>query len=804
MYRVISCLATEHDPWLLALAVVVCLSTASITFRVYSLAIVSANLRRGGWVVLTGVCAGSGIWATHFVAMLAYDGGYPIAFEPVVTLGSLLVAVTLATAGFALSVSGLAWMPVVGGCVVGASIGFMHYLGARAMMVPGTLLWDVPLVVASWTLGVAIGASAIAAFHWYRQDTSAVVSSASLLVFAICGLHFTSMGAVAVVPDPTVPFQPSELNHPLMAMATAGVTLIVLLTALSATVIQRSNLRCEETLREQNRRFEAALHYLPVGLSMFDAKRQLIMCNRAYREIYNLTVDEAQPGITFDEIMRGRAEYESDATGDDWLLQHATELATGKAFGDTRTLRDGRAISVRVGPITGGGWVDVQEDVTERSQQEAKIAHMAEHDMLTGLPNRAHLNARLASILANLEKTQHVALLFLDLDRFKDVNDTLGHRVGDALLVEVAQRLRGCLRGDDIIARVGGDEFVVMAVSSQPSIDAASIASRILDAINAPYDVSGHKLTIGTSIGIALSDNQQIDGEALLSRADLALYRAKADGRGTFCMFEYEMDTQARRRHEMEQDLRSALELGEFELNYQPLMNLETGGVSAFEALLRWNHPERGLVSPAEFIPVAEDTGMIIPIGEWVLRVACRQAVTWPEHIKVAVNVSPVQFKGEALLQAVIGAIAASGLNPRRLELEITESALLHNSDKTLTVLQRLSDVGVRIVMDDFGTGYSSLSNLRSFPFSKIKIDRCFVSTLTEEGGGLAIVRAICGLGSALGLAITAEGVETQDQLAHLRHEGCTEMQGFLFSTPLPADALKGFLATEGAEPAAA
>ncbi|WP_439542557.1 EAL domain-containing protein [Hyphomicrobium sp.] len=803
MYRVFSCLATEHDYWLVALAAVVCVSTTLTTFMTHSFAVDSRDFRQFGWSILTGVCAGTGIWATHFVAMLAYDGGFPTAYDPVRTLASLLIAVLLSTAGFALAARGSRWLVGLGGAVIGAAIGCMHYVGMTALMVPGALEWDASLVGASWVFGVAVAYAALHTFH-RKQDrgVTAVIYASAVLTLAICGLHFTSMGAVSILPDPTVAFQASELNRPLLAMATAGITSIVLLSAIAAGVIHRVNVRCESALREQNSRFDAAVRYLPVGLSMFDAEHRLIMCNASYRDMYGLTAEATQPGTAFDDIMRSHAANDPSKIAEDaqedagnWIAGLRERLSSGKAFTDPIQLSDGRTIFVRVGPIAGGGWVDVHEDITERSRQDAKIAHMARHDMLTGLPNRTLLQERLGQALQSQSETEKTALLFLDLDRFKEVNDTLGHSVGDALLKEVAQRLRDAVRKSDTVARVGGDEFVVMLSTTDPNTEPANFAARIIDVVSEPYEIEGQECSIGTSVGIAIS-NGDIDQDALVVQADLALYRSKSDGRGTYRFFEEEMNTSARLRRGIEHDLRSALANGEFELNYQPLVNLERNEISGFEALLRWRHRERGLVSPADFIPIAEESGLIIPIGEWVLRQACSDAATWPDHVKVAVNLSPVQFKGRALVQTVFSAVAAAAIAPSRLELEITESALLSDSEETLAILRKLSAFGVKIAMDDFGTGYSSLRYLRSFPFDKIKIDKSFISGLFDGESSLAIVRAISGLGRALDLSITAEGVETQEQLDVVRKEGCTEMQGFLFSKPKPASELQQYFSS--------
>lgn len=754
-----------------------------------------------GWAILTGVSAGTGIWATHFVAMLAYDGGLPTTYDPILTLASLLIAVTLATAGFALSSFGGMLAVVTGGVILGSAIGAMHYIGMAALVVPGDLVWDASLVAASLVLGISVACGSLVVFH--RGGEKAPIGlSGAVLTLAICTLHFTSMGAVVIMPDSTVSFDDFGLDRTLLAIAIAGVTLVVLIGAQSAGAIQRANIKFENTLREQNARFEDALRYLPVGFSMFDSQQRLMMCNGVYRDMYGLSETAAEPGTPFAHIMRTHAKREQNDCGggfghNEWIAGLMERLKSGKSFTDPIQLQDGRMISVRVGPMSGGGWVDIHEDITARSRQEAKIAFMALHDMLTGLPNRILLHDRLELALRNASEAE-VALLFLDLDRFKEVNDTLGHRVGDALLKEVAHRLQRCVQESDVVARVGGDEFVVLT-RAEGRVAASDLASKIIGSLSEPFRVEGHTLYIGTSIGISLSD-EGVGAEALIGRADLALYRSKKESRGTFHFFEAEMDLSCRRRRSLEKDLRSALSNGEFEIHYQPIVNLARNDIVAFEALLRWKHPERGFVSPADFIPIAEETGLISSIGEWALRQACRDATSWPAPVKVAVNLSPIQFKGRALVETIFNAVAAAELAPHRLELEITESSLLQDGEETLMTLRRIRDLGVQIAMDDFGTGYSSLAYLQSFPFHKIKIDRRFISKLPDDGNSLAILRAICGLGKSLNLSIVAEGVETREQRAVIEREGCTEMQGYLFSKPKHVSETLEFFAGRKAE----
>jgi len=412
---------------------------------------------------------------------------------------------------------------------------------------------------------------------------------------------------------------------------------------------------------------------------------------------------------------------------------------------------------------------------------------MAHHDALTDLPNRALLRERLDAALAYVRRGDSLAVHYLDLDHFKSINDTLGHAVGDDLLKAVAERLRGCVRDTDTVARLGGDEFAIVQIGLRDIREAADMAQRILDLFRSPFEPGGHHVTADASVGVAIAPNDGLDADQLIKNADLALYGAKADGRGTYRFFESEMDVRMKARRSLEIDLRHALHRGEFELHYQPQINLLSNRVCGCEALLRWRHPERGMISPAEFVPVAEETGLIVALGEWVVRQACTDAEKWPQDVKVAVNISPAQLMNQNLLPMVVNALATSNLKADRLEFEITEAVLLQNNERTMAALHQLRDLGARIALDDFGTGYSSLSYLRRFPFDKIKIDRSFIKDLSGEGGSLAIVQAIMNLAFSLNMTTTAEGVETEQQLEIVKALGCTELQGFLFSAAIPA-----------------
>jgi len=439
----------------------------------------------------------------------------------------------------------------------------------------------------------------------------------------------------------------------------------------------------------------------------------------------------------------------------------------------------------------------LRNEIAERKRSEAQAHHIAYHDALTGLGNRVLFRQQLNEALEHVCRSGgSLALLFVDLDGFKSINDTLGHSIGDALLKSIADRLREGVRGRDVVARLGGDEFAVVHVANDRTKGAAALAGRLIELIGRPCLVRGHQLVVGASIGIAVAAAENIDPEVLLRSADLAMYRAKGDGRGVYRFFEPEMDACAQARRLLEVELRQAVQEHAFELFYQPLVNLEASRVSGFEALLRWRHPRRGFVSPGEFVPLAEEIGLIVPLGEWVLRQACAEAVNWPEDKTVAVNLSPVQFKYDGLVKSVQDALADSGLPASRLELEITESVLLSKTHANLAILNQLREFGVRISLDDFGTGYSSLSYLRSFRFDKIKVDQSFIRDLSAISDSATIVRAIADIGVSFGIATLAEGVETEDQLKCLKQEGYTEVQGYLFGRPTPSSEIQSVIAS--------
>jgi diguanylate cyclase (GGDEF)-like protein len=551
----------------------------------------------------------------------------------------------------------------------------------------------------------------------------------------------------------------------------------------------------EVELKQLNRRIDIALNNMTHGLCMFDAEQKLIVCNKTYVQMYGLTPALSKPGTLLQTIENYRASIGNGALANPEQMAAATAIQAREASAFTQELMDGRIVAVSQRPMQDGGHVAVHEDITERRRAEAKIAHLARHDMLTNLPNRVLFREHLEGAFQRIQPGRGFAVHCLDLDHFKTVNDTLGHPIGDELLKLVAARLIEAVPATDFMARIGGDEFAVVQTNVSRPEQCSQLASRIVEMVSQPYDIDGRHIVIGTSIGIAMAPNDGGNPDLLLKNADMALYLAKGDGRGTHRFFEREMDKRLQTRRALELDLRKAIANGEFEVYYQPILYLQTGRVSGFEALVRWNHPERGMISPGDFIPLAEETGLILPLGEWVLRTACTQAARWPAPVGVAVNLSATQFKGRNVVQLTLNALAASGLPASRLDLEITESVLLQDEAHTLALLHQLREIGVQISMDDFGTGYSSLAYLRNFPFDKIKIDRSFVREMLVRQDCRAIVRAVVGLARSLGITTIIEGIETKEQLAGAKADGCDEGQGFLFAKPMPEREVAAFLA---------
>jgi diguanylate cyclase (GGDEF)-like protein/PAS domain S-box-containing protein len=734
---------------------------------------------------LFGWAAGCGIWATHFIAMLAYAPGFKAGYDAAITGYSLLVAVVISGTGLAIALqNSFRWSPALGGAILGTGIAAMHFTGMSALEVPARLNWSPGLVISAITFGVVLGSAAffVAA---RRNDFRGSLIAALLLALAIVSLHFTAMGAIEIIPDPTRLTDALSMSSESLALVIAGAASGILGMCLIAALSDRQR---ENRVYEQRVLLDTALQNMSHGLCMFDADGRIVLFNERYRELIGLPADFLQGLSLLDLFKRRKTTGDFMGDADEFFAGVMAKVRARKW--DTKIMESSKGRTLRVvdRPMAGGGWVATFEDITEWRKAEEKISHMARHDPLTDLPNRTLFHEQMEQALRRVRRDQQIAVLCLDLDHFKDINDALGHPTGDDLLKAVAERLGQAIRETDTLARLGGDEFAIVQVEAndQPA-QSAALASRLVDVISAPYDINGHHVVIGTSIGVSIAPTDGTEPDQLLKNADMALYRAKADGRGTYRFFEADMDARAQSRRALELDLRAAVACGQFELYYQPIQTIGAGEIIAFEALVRWNHPTRGMLQPNDFIPLAEQTGLIVPIGDWVLRTACSEAAGWSRKIHIAVNLSAVQFKNRKLVESVEAALSASGLAPDRLELEITETILLHDYEGTLATLRALRNLGVRISMDDFGTGYSSLSYLHSFPFDKIKIDQSFIRELANREESMAIVRAITGLGKSLGISTTAEGVETREQLRLLRSEGCTEVQGYLFSPPCPA-----------------
>ena len=810
MFRVLTCLAVQHDWRLVGLAGLVCFISSIVAINIFHHAVASRGRTRATWIAIAGGAFGYGIWATHFIAMLAYNPGVGTGYGITLTALSLVAAMAVTSVGFGIAADNPGgWGATIGGVIIGAGIASMHYLGMWALEVPGRVTWLADLVVSSIALGVIFGIAALVIALRFRGKVWTTVS-ACFLTLAIVLHHFTAMGAVEILPDPLRSFDSLSLSPSILALAIAGVALSVLgMSFVGATADRRLATRTgnftkiiaelssaqqqiqesEKALTAQRFWLNTAINNMSQGLLLFDASERMVVCNQRYVEMYGLSPDVVQPGCTFRDLILHRQKTGSFA-GDIEIYRSALlcDLARREESRMLFESPDGRSIRIVNQPLSDGGWLATHEDITEQRRSEARISYLAHHDMLTGLSNRTALAQKIEEAAARQHRFgTPFSVLLLDLDRFKYVNDTLGHSTGDILLQEVASRLRRCLRETDAIGRLGGDEFAIIQVGETHQRDAACrFADRIIDIVAQPFDIDGNEINIGTSIGIALAPEHASDPDDLLKMADMALYRAKSAGRNNYHFFDTEMVEIANARRLVETELRHAIQHDELRLHFQPIVDAKTLRICGAEALVRWEHPTKGMISPDRFIPLAEETGLITQIGQWVLQIACDEAAKWPADVKIAVNISPVQFRKSNLIDVVTDALAQSGLPPDRLELEITETSLIQSASECLPLLRQLKSLGTRIALDDFGTGYSSLSQLTMFPFDRIKIDKSFVQNMTKRAACAAVISSTLTLANTLDIATTAEGIETREQYEILRLAGVTCLQGYLFARPGP------------------
>ena len=782
MNRLYNCFANQHDLRLLGVAAIICALGSYTTFAMSRQVFRdSAWQERLVWAC-TGVLATStAIWATHFIAMLAFEPSMAFGFAVGQTCASFLVAVLLVGLGVGIVIvrPGLIGR-VIGGGIVGLAISAMHYTGMGAYRVQGTLHWDAATVAASVFVGAVLGSVAMAAGFSARRSIRRCAPL--LLLLAVCGTHFLGMSAVTVVFDPRVQIPGGSLDSTILSIVTANAALLIVGLALAALRLWHVNRQRHEA---ENQRLRDLADIAVEGLMICDGET-ITGINHSLERILDQSRD-GLIGVPLQRILPGlSAAAIPTAQEADAILR-----AGDQAGIPVRVIA--QTIVIKAKPHT----VIAVRDQRERLRAEAAMHRLAHHDALTGLANRHQFNEALAKRFASRrDEDATFALLMLDLDRFKLVNDTLGHGMGDKLLRRVSQRLLRAVREEDLVARLGGDEFAILKAGGIDLSAIHTMAERVIDILARPFLIDGHILNIGTSVGIALAPEDGDGAEILMGNADLALYGAKEEGRGRYRLFESSMNARIQARRSLEVDLRRAVARQEFTLHYQPQVDARTGTYDGAEALIRWHHPERGLVSPADFIPLAEETGLIGAIGEWVLRTACSEALSWPAHLTVAVNLSPVQFRDTRLATTIRNILVETRFPPARLELEITEGSLLQDEQRTLAILRELRALGIRISMDDFGTGYSSLSYLRRFPFDKIKIDQSFVRQTPTDKDSAAIVRAIAMLGASLGMKTTAEGVETDAQSSFIVGEGCDQLQGYLISRPVPAEQIQALFST--------
>ena len=923
MLRVLTCIVVEHDLRLVLLAALICFLSCYVAVTLAQRARVAEGMARALWLGAAGASSGFGIWATHFIAMLAYDPGVVVGYDMKLTLISLAVAIVMTTGGLALAtyVAGRGAV-VAGGLLLGAGIASMHYIGMSAVELPGTIHWDAAYVVGSIVCAGLFGALALVVCMRPQHGMRERALATALMALGVVSLHFTAMAAVAVEAGPLSVDNDALIPTALMVPLITAVAFSLLFTGLAAAIFARqAELAASESTRqfamlvqgvkdyaicmldpdgyvtnwnegaerhkgykaheivgrhfsefygaesraaglpeaalataresgnyegegwryrkdgsrfwanvvldpihdtsgvlvgyakitkditadkanadrlaEVTKNLDLALENMSQGLCLFDKDERLLLANKRYSEVFRIPDDRVRPGVTFRSIIeRGLADVYGDPEiwrpkARDIYTRHRAVIHTDGGGCLVEKLSTGASVQIRYRTLPDGGWVVTYEDISDRLRSEEQISFLARHDALTGLPNRASFNNRLEADLGSaLRSGGKVAAIGIDLDKFKEINDTRGHAAGDEVLVTLSRRMEACLQADETVARFGGDEFAA-AKRFEDMSDLTDFIQRLEACLNEEIRIDGYDIKPGASLGVAIYPQDADTVEALLNNADLAMYRAKDALTETVCFYEVSMDEAARGRRLIASDLWQVVSREELQLHYQVQKSVSSGETTGYEVLLRWHHPVRGTIPPGEFIPIAEECGAILPIGEWVLREACREAAAWDNDHKIAVNLSPVQLGNADVADLVHRVLLETGLNPRRLELEITESTIIGDKERALNTLRRIKALGVTIAIDDFGTGYSSLETLRAFPFDKIKLDRSFMNEVEASPEAKAIIRAILALGQTLRVPVLAEGVETSSQLAILLEEGCDEAQGYFLGRPAPIERIR-------------
>ncbi len=769
----------SHDPKLVLLATAICALGSFVAIFLFTQAREMHGQGRGGWLFLSGFSAGAVMWTTHFVALLAFQPDISLAYDPAMTGGAFFVAVLLSTIGMAIAAYGPGHSGLVGGAVVGVAAVALHFTAMASLRIAGQIEWNVTLVFMGAVL--CITASTLAIARARNEGRNVQIIAPLLLAAGLVIMHFVGMAAITITPNTTIPIPSKSIDPTVLGYFVAAMVMLLIGTGVATTLIARgARIEAQTQLRNIA---DASVE----GLILTDGAK-ILDFNESIRVLVGFARSARLLNAPIWECLdysgdREASRFEAQMRTDDGLIPVEVISRNTEAEGKVR-----RIFAIR--------------DLRERRAAEQRILFLAHFDTLTGLPNRASFQDRLENDIAAMKaRDGELALMIVDLDRFKEINDVHGHAAGDELLKATAARITALLSHTEFAARLGGDEFVVVQTGRDQPASAARLADKMLEVFSKPVLLGGQPFHVGLTIGVAVYPRDGEDTRKLLANADLALYRAKEHGRARACFFTPDMDETVRERRILAQQLTQAIENDELEVHYQAQASIATGEIIGFEALARWNHPTQGYIGPSHFIPIAEETDLILHLGEWILRKVCQEAANWTKPYTVAVNLSPIQFKLANLPELVHEILLETGMPPHRLELEITESALIEDLQRTLDMLRKIKALGVAIAMDDFGTGYSSLSTLQAFPFDKLKIDKSFVDKIGSRQQATVIVTAVLGLGRSLDIPVLAEGVESEEQRSFLDSEACAQAQGYLFGRPVPLSEIHSLVYSTDKDP---